>query len=846
MAAEARATPASFDFDLRAQPLAAALQAVGRTSGENVLVQTPLVAGRQAAPLRGRFTVEEALERLLAGSRLQPRRADDRSVFIEPEPPRRAAATRPMVLAQASAGSKVLSDGRGPGLAAAPAAPDDGGIQEIVVTAEKRETTIQHTPVAVAAISQDSLTREGVTQLSAMSKVVPDVKITPTGAGQWVSIRGVYTSDQSPTQEAAVAVHVDGAYLAKTTALEGFLYDLQRVEVAKGPQGTLYGRNANGGTINIITNKAVIGESSAAAEVEVGNYSLFRATGDVNVPLGETLAVRAAFQTLSHSGYMKSGLNDASQQGGRVSLRWTPSDRDSLWITADYTHIGGRGNGGSNVIDSKSTGRYYVPADPRDDTFYNADPGSFDADHRTKAEVFRRDSTNKGLTAQNDLDLGFATWTTEIAYRKFESDPVIPGSLGLGSPVEIPGVGTFPQGGRSATPAHFESESVETRLTSTSTQTLAWVVGVYGFRDVDGGTNIQYPNHTATTPSNQFANTYEEALSGAIFGQATYTPPSLDRLHITLGGRYTLDKKRTSGIFTQIAAILPYAFGPRAYSNHWNAFTYKAGLAYDVTARSLLYANYSTGYKAGGYAYGPGTNAALGPLLAPETIKAVEVGSKNRFLDNRLQLNLEAFLYTYRNFEVGFSVLPVGSTSAVGTAASAGGAKYKGFDADLQFLLTAADTIRANFSEVSGRYGAFSLAAPAGFTLVGVPNLTGTPIPAVPQWTGMASFAHTLQVWNGSLNGEVYATFRGPINLISPANDPVYGRVNVRGHAFSTVNLSLKYQPSRGPWTLTGYVNNLSDGAHAVHATYSTTTHLTTGWLSDPRTVGVIFSARLP
>src|SRR5580698_1196315 len=186
-----------------------------------------------------------------------------------------------------------------------------GALAEVVVTAERRETSIQKTAVAVEAFSDQALVDAGVNDLQSIQKLAPDVQVTRQYAGATVSVRGVYTVDNSPSAESAVGVYFDNGFLSKGMGLEGFLFDVQRVEIDKGPQGTLFGADTNGGAINIISNPAQIDSKiSGEGEVEGGSYDLVRTAGWVNLPISDTLAMRAAFQTLSHEGYMYSGLDD--------------------------------------------------------------------------------------------------------------------------------------------------------------------------------------------------------------------------------------------------------------------------------------------------------------------------------------------------------------------------------------------------------------------------------------------------------------------------------------------------------------------------------------------------------
>jgi iron complex outermembrane receptor protein len=541
--------------------------------------------------------------------------------------------------------------------------------------------------------------------------------------------------------------------------------------------------------------------------------------------------VRFAFQTFSHNGYMKSGLDDANERGGRLSLRWRPVENDTLTIIGDFSKNNGR-EGAINVVAKQPGTNFFVPDNPRDDRFYATDTAS------ERAEVPFRDQKNRGVTAINDYAFDFATWTTEIAYRKFDSESVSTNNYGQG-----PVVAGFPTSGHNYNPQHFESWSFESRLTSASTRPLSWVVGVYGFLDEDSGTMIGYGSLRTTTPSIQIANPYEKAKSAAVFGQVTYTPTGLDQLHFVVGARGNVDHKNAQGIFTQFGTAVPYAAGPSDFEKTWRAFTYKLGVSYDITDRNLIYANYSTGFKSGGFAYGPGIDPAAGPVYDPEKIKAWEIGSKNRFLDNRLQVNLEGFYYKYKDYQSNVTLFSLtGPPLPVLTVASAGAATYKGVTANVEFALSRNDTLRADASLIDAKYGDYAISAPAGYR--GGFNKSGTHIPGVPQWAGSVSYSHTFELAAGRLNAEVFTSLRGPIDL-AVEDDPVYGRVIVRDHTWSLWNASLRYEPNDGDWALTAYARNIGNDTRWIGAGYSTTTHLTTALFNDPRVVGFIFSAKL-
>jgi len=172
-------------------------------------------------------------------------------------------------------------------------------LEEVTVTAEKREADLQKLPVPVSAITEETLVRQNVRQMFDLEKIVPDMEIGFNAASLTViSIRGVDAGDWGPPTDSPNVVHMDGAVLSRHNAIESHFFDIERVEVLKGPQGTLYGRGASAGTINIITRKPIIDTFSGYGEVEYGNYNLMRAEGAVNVPISDQWAMRTAFRTL--------------------------------------------------------------------------------------------------------------------------------------------------------------------------------------------------------------------------------------------------------------------------------------------------------------------------------------------------------------------------------------------------------------------------------------------------------------------------------------------------------------------------------------------------------------------
>ena len=223
----------------------------------------------------------------------------------------------------------------------------DSQLQEILVTAQRREESVQRAAVPVSVVSGDQLALAGVTQVEDLSRLVPSLQIAPA-AGPYTLfyLRGVGNFNGNALSDAAVAFNLDGVYVARPSSTPGVFYDVDRVEVLNGPQGTLYGRNATAGAINVLT-KDPDYVLSGGGEIEGGNFSNFRATGDVNLPVNDWISVRGAFQIVSRDGYMDDGTDDDHSQSGRIKVRFDFNQDLRLIVGGDYTHEGGTGGGAS-------------------------------------------------------------------------------------------------------------------------------------------------------------------------------------------------------------------------------------------------------------------------------------------------------------------------------------------------------------------------------------------------------------------------------------------------------------------------------------------------------------------
>src|SRR5579863_7213757 len=218
-------------------------------------------------------------------------------------------------------------------------------LEEIIITAQKRSENLQKSAVAVTAISGNTLSETGTVDAQGLTDLVPGVEVAQNNANTIFAIRGISSTTDATLGDAAVAFHLDGVFEGRPAAASGLFYDIARVEVLRGPQGTLYGRNATAGTVNVITNAPDLSGYQGDVVVETGNYAELRTEAMLNAPLTDTFALRIAAQTLRHNGYLNSGYDDADDHAARLQALWKPNEAFSVLLFGDFFHQGGVGAG---------------------------------------------------------------------------------------------------------------------------------------------------------------------------------------------------------------------------------------------------------------------------------------------------------------------------------------------------------------------------------------------------------------------------------------------------------------------------------------------------------------------
>ncbi len=729
--------------------------------------------------------------------------------------------------------------------------PEVDGLAEIVVTAQRKSETVQRAAIAVTALAGEALEKQGVSDPVQLTKLVPALSVQPVGVSTSFFLRGVGSSSVNSFQENAIAFSVGGIFYARPTAPSGSFFDLDRIEVLKGPQGTLYGRNATGGAINLIPKAPILGSFGGEIGAQYGNYDTKKLNAAVNLPLSEKVALRLSGQAVDRDGYLSDGYDDEKAQAVRAQLLMELSDKTSLLLSADYSHQGGKGVG-AVLFASPQTPNAPDPsdrvgsADPRTTAIiqqrsfnlFRANPGFAglpDAAIRELVTYPRKNGYQRsefwGVSATGNADLGFADLTTVVSYRNSKPDVL-----------------AYAPGFDAKLVEDDDQYTAEVRLSSHDRgQPLRYVFGAFYFHEQQDAYNAFNQGAFANTEYKPLLKT----TSAAVFGQLTYSLS--DTFRLVGGGRYTKESKTLSGATRNTSLFAP--------TSPWvtirgdldvNKFTWKAGFEFDAAERSLLYGNISTGFKAGGFYPSAGANT-----YQPETLTAYTLGSKNRFLDNRLQLNIEAFAWKYRDQQISY-VGPIEATpgqyAQAGVTINAGRARMYGVETELVFRATHADTLGVTVQYLNAKYqsllydGISSSGAPLVTTCatkassrVAAPpvrlfnvDCSGKPGINAPRWTVNLSYEHVF-----TLPGDYQLTAGVQSRLESSAYLNLdYLEFQKRG-AYTATDAALTLDAPDRSWSLTGYVTNIEDKVVKAGGITRPILDLTVLTVRPPRTYGL-------
>jgi iron complex outermembrane recepter protein len=653
------------------------------------------------------------------------------------------------------------------------------GLADVVVTAQRIKEDVQTTPIAISVYNADALKTAGITNLAGLTAMAPDVSFTTTEGQSIITIRGISSRDTTEIGDPAVSVNTDGFYMNRPYGLSANLYDIDRIEVLRGPQGTLNGRNSVGGAINIITAKPV-DHFAAYTSVQYGNYSDLELQGMVNVPLSDRVQMRTAFLSASHDGYRNNAPqragDDQDDKSARIELAFQPIDNLTAALTAQYTSQDGSGD----VMQ-------YIP-------FMYTATGALD--HSLPASI---NSTRFPLGTQPFLRMRSEQYRASLIYDFDKLEVTALG--GYDHTAYAQGIDQTlypdaPTGVYQWSPSQSPNTiNGELRFASRAAGPFQWQVGGFYFRETSNLLSGDVSQGTKGGRDMFFGFSYSTPMnSKAGYAQASYQVTS--RLKLTGGFRYTADYKASSGYFGDISGGI--VFANQAGSASFSKSTFHAAADYDLTSTSMLYGKFDTGYKAGGFNFG-------GSAYAPETVKAYEVGSKNRFLDNSLQLNVAAFYDDYTEQQVAtYAFLSTGQP--VQLTQNAGASRNYGAEAELIYKIPVIGILNFTADYLHARYTDFqSIADPSDPKASGNVQLAGNQPPQAPDWSFGMGLEHSWAVLGGALTGRIQSKAQTSYYF------SFYNFPDTRQKGYTMSDAFLTYQPGDGHWKVTAFVRNIED-----------------------------------
>ena len=692
----------------------------------------------------------------------------------------------------------------------------EGGLEEVIVTAQRRSENIQDVPLAITAFSADALAQKGARDMFSLTSLAPNLDIAQNNGRVKIFIRGIGLSLDNSASEGAVAFHQDGVYVAYPTAQGTSFYDIEQIEVLRGPQGTLFGRNATGGAVNIIT-RGPTEELQVNARAVVGNYATREFEVGVGGPiLKDKLLGRLAFYKADRDGFGKnifdnSEIDNRDEIAVRGKLKWLVTDDLSAEIAIDYwdaddsgapVHTFGSAAVGGQLQGVLEGGRGAPALSFRDiasETEESRDMRTYGYSLNINYEI-NDQLTFKSLTGYRDLH----------AVKLSQYD----GTDSPGWPSTNIDSGT-----------HF---SQELQL-NWDTDSINAVFGLFYFDDDIFVTNtvpFEFAINNIIQPNTDIFDERGHAKAEAFAAFASATWAATEKLNLTAGVRYS-DEERHSISSFQLRILLfgLDVFVPLEAKRSWDAWTPRFSIDYALTDDAMVYFTASKGFKSGQIL--PGNTS---PPINPEFIWSYEGGVKSLLFDGRLKANLSAFFYDY-------SDLQVSQLSGLSfTITNAAAAEVIGFEAELAYLLGQNTQLEFIYGFVDSEYTEFFTEDPL-FPALGTLNLKGNPLSNAPEHMFTASLAQTFPTPVGNFDLRVDWRYRSKAYF-----DP-YKRASASQDGYSNVSMRGTYQPDNQPWHIAAWVNNLSDKEAIVHNYVSLASggFPRNGGVNKPRTFGVEF-----
>jgi iron complex outermembrane receptor protein len=854
VAIAADAAQVSHQVEIQPQPLAAALRELATQSGIQIIFFSKLAEGHDAPGLKGTFTAEAALAVLLKGTHLTFRQLNETTIEVQaaavfhktagenedmtPLAQRRPLAleddaavmrgiARPLRLAQAETQSPSPSTG-----ASVQGAEHTGTIQEIIVTARRVRENQQDTPVAITAFSGAALENRQIFQTDKLTQVVPNLQfgtnapLAGNNASSQVFIRGIGQTDPTSTVDPGVGLYIDDVYIGSAVGARMDLRDIASVQVLRGPQGTLFGRNTIGGAI-LMSTVDPGNELGGTLRGGVGSDKLFDGFVALDVPVTSTVKSRFTAGRRKQKGYVTrtdgTDLGDTNTYTLTSKFVWQAAEKlQARWL-ADYSNADEHG---SPLVFASINTTATFPRVASADAGCPGFNGNFATlpavpeipDDRCANNFQKRGPFHNNGTAPLKSTLEAWGSSINLAYQATDA-------LGLKSISAYRNVRWTGNRDADNTPltilnttydVHSWQWSQELQATY-RIEPLTGVLGVYYFKQRSNdiaGVELNPPPPGIQRDSD---NNIVDNHSWAAFTQWTYT--FNERLGATAGARYTEDNKGSYPDQFDYAAPAIKQVPLQWYRAKFSAFTPSASLNYRWNRRAMTYVNYAEGFKGGGWnshfnsVLTPAQQAAL-QEFKPEKAKSVELGAKLDLLSNTVRLNLAVFDSDYTDMQITYrGPAPAGVAPFL---TNAGKASIKGMEAELTWAPTQDWNVEASVGHLESSIDRLDInplaVIPPGLRI-------GNALPFAPRWQGHLGIAYTVHAASIQATPRLDASYQSQ-TFFDATNTPQIAQLG----GYTVLNASLVVSPDTGPWRVTLGVNNAADKLYAIAGNSSLST----------------------
>jgi iron complex outermembrane recepter protein len=869
-----------YDFRIEERTLGDALQVLSRVSGAQLIYPHEFGSATGINPVVGSYTVADALAVLLENSGFSGGLTESGMIVISlrqnrgggmPNQVRESSSTPEISTGKRSLVRSMVAFVLGGIGSVAQGAQETEAPQldEIVVTAQKREQSLSDVSMSVSAVGADALANSQTNSIESLQFLVPSISFGNDFNFAKLFIRGIGLNSSFPGADPSVALHVDGAVIAQAGAQMSAMFDLERVEVLRGPQGTLYGRNATGGAVNLITAKPTETLGGYGRLSIGGDDVQTLAEGALSGPLTDTIRARLAVRYLDREGYGVNELNgsdvdDAKQLSSRLSVQFLPRDDLDVLLTGEFHREDDRSNAlkfraaafpnataptAPGQIDLRSLAAlpgFSVASDPRN--------------IRTNVNPIN-DRTTSAATATVSWDLAEAWMLRSISnYRDYEAEfyqdfdvSDYPGCrqpmVGPGSTCTLP-AGVTRTSGNHWQPLYQHQFSEELQLNYEADR-LHGLVAAYYLQE-----GIRIENHLGFNPVPDFSSDPADVRAifdgsmdvetWAMFGNATYD--LTEQFSLKGGARYSWEERKVTSFQSTAtppqSAPVPSALGyPWVREKDWSNFSPELGVEYRPQEGLLTYFTWAKGFKSGTAVIGE----AGKEFVDPEKVDSFELGLKSKLLDNRLQLNVAAFYHEVEDAQFQFTfplATPPNFTTQMRNAAQI---EAKGLELESSWRLVRGFTLDTSVAWLDSEFTAFlapNPLNPAGYASTSpdtaiLQDLSGNRTRMSPEWSVTVHPTFDLNLNNGgSLTLAANAIYKDK-QYHTEFNDD-----RMASDAYTLIDANILYTSPSDRYTVNLWAKNLTDEFVWAGSYVVSSTRTIGGTLLPPRTYGVTAGVR--